>query len=225
MHLHTGTHDLLTWGGMVFNWDTLLMTWLTSLLVFLMVFPVTRRLKLVPGGWQNAMEIIIEMLCDKFEGTLGPNYRKVVTILLTLFLFIFVGNELGLLPTPHLIVSPTNDLNTTLGLAVAASIVIHFMYVQNKGGITYIKHFFKPFVPFVFINIMEELAKPVTLAMRLFGNILAGEILLEVLYNLTPVGVPIIWLGFSLVVGLIQAFIFTILVAAYLGGALGEGGH
>lgn len=225
MHLHTGTHDLLNWGGMVFNWDTLLMTWLTGLLVFLMVFPITRGLKLVPSGWQNAMEMIIETLCEKFEGTLGPNYRKAVTVLLTLFLFIFVGNELGLLPTPHLIVSPTNDLNTTLGLAVAASIVIHIMYIQNKGGLAYFKHFFKPFVPFVLINIMEELAKPITLAMRLFGNILAGEILLEVLYSLAPVGVPIIWLVFSLVVGLIQAFIFTILVAAYLGGALGEGGH
>ena len=61
--------------------------------------------------------------------------------------------------------------------------------------------------------------------MRLFGNILAGEILLEVLNYLAPVGVPILWIGVSLVIGLIQAFIFTILVTAYLGGAIGEGGH
>lgn len=225
MHLHTGTHDILMLGGHAFNWDTLLMTWITGLLVFLIVFPATRHMKIVPDRWQNAIEMIVEALCEKFEGTLGPNYRKAVTVLLTLFMFIFVGNELGLLPTAHLIVSPTNDLNTTLGLAVGSSIIIHILYIQNKGGVKYLKHFFEPFVPFVVINLMEEISKPLTLAMRLFGNILAGEILLEVLQDLAPIGVPMLWIAFSLVIGLIQAFIFTILVTAYLGGALGEGGH
>lgn len=225
MHLHTGTHDVVFLAGMAVNMDTIYMTWLTGAIVLFMLWLATRSLSLVPNGLQNAMEMVIEGLCDQFQGTLGPNYRKAVYMLLTLFFFILVGNELGLLPTPHLLVSPTNDLNTTLGFAIAASLVTHFLYIKNKGGADYLKHWFKPFAPFVVINLIEEIAKPITLAMRLFGNILAGEILLEVLNNLVPPGVPIIWIAFSLVVGLIQAFIFTILVTAYLGGALGEGGH
>ncbi len=215
MHLHTGTHDVQYILGMAVNMDTIYMTWITAAIVFILIRLAVAKPALVP----------VETLCDQFRGTLGPDYRKAVYMLLTLFFFIFVGNELGLLPTPHLLVSPTNDLNTTLGMAIGASVITHLLYVRNRGVGNYVKHWFQPFAPFVIINIIEEIAKPLTLAMRLLGNILAGEILLEVLQNLVPFGVPIIWLVFSLVIGLIQAFIFTILVTAYLGGAIGEGGH
>ena len=225
MHLHTGTHDVQYLWGMAVNMDTIYMTWLTGALVFILVLLATRSREMVPSGVQNAVETTVENLSDQFYSILGPDYRKAVYMLLTLFFFIFIGNEIGLLPTPHLITSPTNDVNTTLGLAIAASLATHALYVKNKGFKEYFAHFFKPFAPFVFINLIEEIAKPITLAMRLFGNILAGEILLEVLNYLAPVGVPILWIGVSLVIGLIQAFIFTILVTAYLGGAIGEGGH
>ena len=225
MHLHTGTHDVQYILGMAVNMDTIYMTWITAAIVFILIRLAVAKPALVPGGVQNAVEMVVETLCDQFRGTLGPDYRKAVYMLLTLFFVVFVGNELGLLPTPHLLVSPTNDLNTTLGMAIGASVITHLLYVRNRGVGNYVKHWFQPFAPFVIINIIEEIAKPLTLAMRLFGNILAGEILLEVLQNLVPFGVPIIWLVFSLVIGLIQAFIFTILVTAYLGGAIGEGGH
>lgn len=222
MHLHTGTHDVQYLWGMAVNMDTLYMTWLTGAIILVMLLLATRSLKLVPSGMQNAMEAIVEVLCNQFHDTLGPNYRKAVYMLLTLFFFILIGNEIGLLPTPHLIVSPTNDLNTTLGLAVGASLVTHALYVQNRGPKRYIQHWFEPFAPFVLVNIVEEISKPITLAMRLFGNILAGEILLEVLNFLAPVGVPMIWIFVSLAIGVIQAFIFTILVTSYLGHAIGE---
>ena len=139
-----------------------------------------------------------------------------------MFLFILVGNELGLLPSPHILTSPTNDLNTTLGLALVSSFMVHFVALRNQGLKKHIKHYFQPFAVFFVINLLEEFTKPITLAFRLFGNILAGEILMEVLYKLVPVGVPIIWLIFSLVIGLIQAFIFTILTTSYLADSLRE---
>ena len=84
----------------------------------------------------------------------------------------------------------------------------------------YVKHFFEPFIPFVIINIVEEVAKPITLSFRLFGNILAGEILLIVLGMLVPYFVPTLWLGVSVFIGIIQAFIFTILSISYFSSAL-----
>ena len=112
--------------------------------------------------------------------------------------------------------SPTSDINTTLDLALAVTILIHALYIANQGVGKWVKHFFEPFPVFVLINLVEEISRPVTLAMRLFGNILAGEILLELLYALAPWLIPIIWIAFSVFVGVIQAYIFTTLSSVYL---------
>jgi F-type H+-transporting ATPase subunit a len=216
MHLHTGTHVVAQLFGMSVNLDTIFTTWLSAIIVFIVLFAATRKHALVPSGVQNAVEGIIEWLCNQFGNNLGPNYRKVSTVLLTMFAFILTANQIGLLPTEHLTASPTNDVNTTLGLAIASSLCIHFYYVKNKGFGKWIKHFFQPLAPFVFLNLIEEISKPITLAMRLFGNILAGEILLEVLNNMAPWFVPMIWIGFSLFVGCIQAYIFTTLSSIYM---------
>ena len=222
MQLHTGAHTVVSLFGMQVNMDTIYMTWIAAAIVVFIMFLATRGRALVPSGWQNAVEIVMEGLCNQFRDNLGPRYRQVAYVLLTLFFFIFVSNQMGLLPTNHLIVSPTSDLNTTLGIAIFCSLMIHVVYIRNQGLGRWGKHFFQPFVPFVILNLIEEIAKPVTLSMRLFGNILAGEILLEVLYDLTPYLVPIIWIAFSLFIGLIQAYIFTTLVSAYLRESVAE---
>lgn len=216
MHLHTGTHAVQQLLGMQVNMDTIFTTWLTALIVFLVVFAASRGKKLAPTGVQNCVEILIEALLDQFKTNVGPKYRQVVPALLTLFLFILTANQLGLLPTDHMTASPTSDINTTLGLALAVTILIHALYIANQGVGKWVKHFFEPFPVFVLINLVEEISRPVTLAMRLFGNILAGEILLELLYALAPWLIPIIWIAFSVFVGVIQAYIFTTLSSVYL---------
>ena len=216
MHLHTGTHAVQQLLGMQVNMDTIFTTWLTALIVVLVVFAASRGKKLVPTGVQNCVEILVEGLLSQFEKNVGPKYRQVVPALLTLFLFILTANQLGLLPTEHLTASPTSDINTTLGLALAVTLLIHVLFIANQGVGKWIKHFFEPFPVFVFINLVEEISRPVTLAMRLFGNILAGEILLELLYALCPWLIPIIWIAFSVFVGCVQAYIFTTLSSVYL---------
>ena len=216
MHLHTGTHAVQQLLGMQVNMDTIFTTWLTALIVFLVVFAASRGKKLVPTGVQNCVEILVEGLLSQFEKNVGPKYRQVVPALLTLFLFILTANQLGLLPTEHLTASPTSDINTTLGLALAVTLLIHVLFIANQGVGKWIKHFFEPFPVFVFINLVEEISRPVTLAMRLFGNILAGEILFELLYALCPWLIPIIWIAFSVFVGCVQAYIFTTLSSVYL---------
>ena len=101
-------------------------------------------------------------------------------------------------------------------------------YFDSKLISTNIKHFFEQFAPFVILNMLEEVAKPITLAFRLFGNILAGEILIIILAQLLPMWFPIpniIWLGFSVFVGVIQAFIFTMLSMSYLANGVKEDQH
>jgi F-type H+-transporting ATPase subunit a len=215
-----GGHKLAYLAGLPFNIDTLYMTWLAMAIVILIAYLATRRLTLVPTGWQNAVEMIITALLEQIEATMGPRGKKLAPLIITLFLFLLTANWLGLVPG---LTSPTNDINTTLGFAVMVIVLVQILGIMNKGIKAYFKHFFEPFIPFVIINIIEELSKPITLAFRLFGNILAGEILIIILGILVPMWIPIpniIWLGFSVFVGLVQAFIFTMLSMSYLANSL-----
>jgi F-type H+-transporting ATPase subunit a len=177
---------------------------------------------MVPRGWQNALEMAVSALLGQIEDNIGPKGKKVAPLIITLFLFLLVSNWLGLVPG---FTSPTNDMNTTLGLALLVVTLVHILGMINRGPVKYLKHFFEPYIPFVFINMLEEVAKPVTLAFRLFGNIFAGEVLLFVLGILVPWVVPTAWLAFSVCVGVIQAFIFTMLSIAYLSNALNDEQH
>jgi len=217
-----GAHKLAQFAGLTFNLDTLIMTWITMAIVTLFAILATRNLKLRPQGWQNALEMVFDALLEQIEANMGPNGKKVAPLIITLFLFLVVGNELGLIPG---LKSPTADLNTTLGLALMIVIIVHILGMMNKGPVRYLKHFFEPFIPFVIINIIEEVAKPITLSFRLFGNILAGEILLLILGELVPYLVPTAWLAFSVFVGVVQAFIFMMLTISYLSNSLAANKH
>ena len=205
--LHAGHHEVVQWLGLTFNIDTLIATWVTMAIVILITILATRGRKLVPVGLQNIVESILEGLEGQLAPNLGRHWPMVSSLLFTFFLFIFVGNELGLMPTFK---------------ALCSTLVVWVMGVKVKG-LSYFKHFVRPYKALLILNIFEEIARPVTLAFRLFGNIVAGEILLEVLYNLPWfVPVPWVWIAFSLFIGIIQAFIFTVLTASYLGMGLSE---
>ena len=181
------------------------------------VFAATRRVQEIPYGIQNLVEMIVEWLEKLMDANLGVEGRRVATpFVLTLFLYIFVGNELGLMPSigVHLS-SPTNDINVALGLSITVAVATYIIGILQQGP-SYFKHLVSPFALMLPLNIIEELAKPLTMALRLFGNILAGEILLAVLYMLVPWVVPNLWIGFSLIIGFLQAFIFTMLTVIAL---------
>ena len=216
-----GVREVVQFAGLTFNVETLIMTWITMAVVILIAFLATRNLRLVPTGWQNAIEMVVTALHGQIDATMGPRGRMLAPLIISLFLFLLVSNWLGLIPT---LSSPTNDLNTTLGLALMVIVMLHVMGVYFKG-MHYIKHFFQPVPVFVVINAIEEVAKPITLAFRLFGNILAGEILIIILLKLMPIWMPIpsvIWLAFSIFIGGVQAFIFTMLSKAYLANSVRE---
>ena len=220
---HIGAHKLGHFAGFTFHMDTLYMTWLTMAIVLLVAFLATRSLSIVPHSrWQNFIELIAVGIMEQIEASIGPKGRLIAPLLITLFLFIMLSNWLGLVPG---FTSPTNDINTTLGLALMVASLSHIVGMINKGVFSYLGHFFKPSILFFPINMVEEISKPVTLAARLFGNILAGEILIVILSILVPYVIPTAWLAFSVFVGIVQALIFTIMSMSYLSNALKDDHH
>lgn len=217
---HIGVRETVKFLGLTFNWETLCMTWLAMGIVILFSALAVRTIKLVPSPSQSFLELIFTWLYDQLVAMMGSKRAPIFApFILSLFLFLLVSNLLGLIP---FLVSPTNDLNTTLGLAILVITLVHFFGLYFKGG-HYIAHFFQPVAPFVVINLIEEIAKPVTLAFRLFGNILAGEILIIVLLHLVPIWMPIpsvLWLLFSIFISCVHAVIFTMLSMAYLSNAV-----
>ena len=198
--------------GIVINMQTMYMSWLTMAIVAVIVFAATRKAEIIPSGIQNVVEVFVDWLNGLMESNMGIEGRRTVApFVITLFLYIFIGNEIGLLPQigPHL-TSPTNDINVAFGLSITVSLTVYLLGVMKQGP-GYFKHFVQPFAAMLPLNILEELSKPLTMALRLFGNILAGEILLVVLYMLAPWVIPNLWIGFSLIIGFLQAFIFTML--------------
>ena len=185
-----------------------------------------------PGRLQNAVEAVIQFLNSIIEENLGREPGTIATIALTLFFFIWVANVVGLLPIP-LIHSPTSDVNATFALALLVFVLLHVRYIRSSGLNAYKGHYWTNSwvgwvtglnIASVLLGAVNELSRPLTLAFRLFGNILAGEVLLIVWAFLLPtgagVGVTAIWntifVAYGLFVGTIQAFIFTVLTVAYM---------
>ncbi len=237
-------------GNMTFNARTLVMTWIAIALMLLFVFLGVRRLTSgKPGKMQNILEWVVDFVGKLISDNMDlDKARPLFGYLLTLIMFIFFSNMLGLLPnitfnafeyfhveTAHLnkifegdsMMSPTADINTTLALAILTIIIVIVMGIKHKG-IHYFHHFIEPYPVFLPIHAIDMLSKPMTLAFRLFGNIFAGEVLIKVILMLPGIWVlpgiipDTIWLGFSVFVGAIQSFVFTVLTTAYVAQAVSE---
>jgi len=180
-----------------------------------------------PEGVQNLTEYVTEFIRDLAKTQIGEEeYLKWVPFLGTIFLFIFVSNWSGaLIPWRILelpngeLAAPTNDINTTVALALLTS-VAYFYAGLTKKGLNYFGLYVKP-TPILFpINVLEDFTKPLSLSFRLFGNILADELVVAVLITLVPLVIPIPLIALGLFTSAIQALIFATLAGAYIGEAL-----
>lgn len=202
--------------------------WAVVLIVAVLAFLATRNLRLLPGKVQVATETVVEFLIDGvIVPSIGSREKAIryLPFLGTLFLFILFSNWTGLIPGAVLHIPgfkpPTSTLAVTAGLAIMVFFVTHYVGLKAKG-IHYFSHFLQPYAWMLPLNIIEELIKPVSLALRLFGNIFGGETILWVLLFLVPAFVPLPIMGLELFFGLLQAFIFTTLAAVYIGTATAE---
>lgn len=172
----------------------------------------------VPGKLQLAWEALVTWVNDQVESTLGRLNPFVVPLAASLFVFIFVANLLEVIPTDHKAPPPTADVNLTYPLALLVIICATVYGIRERGVASYAKGFFEPYPVMGIFNILEEIAKPISLSLRLFGNIFAGGILVALIALFPPwiMWAPnAIWKSFDLFVGAIQAFIFALLTILY----------
>lgn len=225
---------LFTLAGLTIT-NTLVMSWLAIATLVGLALLSTRRMQLVPSGLQNLAEMVVEGLIGLAEQAGGAGARRFLPLVGTLFLYILIANWMGVLPgvgslaitdpaTHHSVIllrSANSDLSITAAMAVIVFLWVQFVGLQTSPRAYIMKFFWPPG-----LNILEtiaEIARPLSLAMRLFGNVLAGFFLVEIFIQLAPPIVPALALGFELFVGLIQALIFAILTLAFLSLATAHG--
>jgi F-type H+-transporting ATPase subunit a len=211
---------------------SIIMSWIVMAVVIIPLTIVARRLKEIPSGVQNFLEFAIESLSSFAIGIGGPGAKKFITFFLACFLFIAVSNWSGLIPgvgRVHEFRAPTSDVNVTVGLALVAFVYFHYQGMRALGLGGYFGKFFtlKGGPIGLFVGVIEfflEFVKPLTLAMRLFGNIYGGELALAVVTTITIAYIPLALYGLELFVGLMQGIIFSVLVLVFTMLAM-EGHH
>nr|YP_009145468.1 ATPase subunit IV [Monomorphina parapyrum]AKL78941.1 ATPase subunit IV [Monomorphina parapyrum] len=226
-----GQHFYWSILGFQVHGQVLINSWIVFAVVFALCILTTRELKIVPEKGQTFMEFLTEFIRDIAKAQIGEKeYLNWVPYLGTLFVFIFVCNWSGAL-IPWKIIelpngelgAPTNDINTTVALALLTS-VSYFYAGLSKRGLGYFSSYVEP-IPFLLpIKILEDFTKPLSLSFRLFGNILADELVVTVLVSLVPLVVPIPLIFLGLFTSGIQALIFATLSGSYIGEAM-EGHH
>lgn len=218
--------------------NEVVLLWVSAVLTFAAVFFACRRTALVPlGAYQNIFEGLVQYIDEQVVGeAIGPEGRRWSPVLLTLFFFILVSNLLGMTPAPDHVKAVTSDISVTLGLALFVFGLTIYVNLRHHGVIGFLKKFFPSGLPgwvaviVVPVEIVSWIAKPLSLAIRLFANMMAGHALIlifiamevAVVWFLVPLPMAgaVVMSGFEIFVSLIQAFIFTMLSAMYLKDAI-----
>ncbi|MFC9894170.1 F0F1 ATP synthase subunit A [Nocardia sp. NPDC127579] len=227
-----GDHHTARWLGMEFNIDTIVSTTVAAAIVLALAFYLRATVTSgVPNGVQLFFETVTVQMRQQVESAIGMRIAPfVLPLAVTLFTFILLSNWLAVLPMRYgdgeLIHPPTADINFVYALAVFVFLGYQVAGVVRRGPLTHLKMLLKGhggWGPMVVINIIEEIAKPLSLSLRLFGNMFAGGVMLSVI-TLLPAwiswGPNAVWKLLDLFVGFIQAFIFTLLTILYFGQAM-----
>jgi F-type H+-transporting ATPase subunit a len=233
--LEVGHHLYWQIGNLKIHGQVFLTSWFVIGLLLVASLAATRNIQRIPQGIQNLMEYALEFIRDLARNQLGEKeYRPWVPFIGTLFLFIFLSNWSGALvpwKVIHLpegeLAAPTNDINTTVALALLTSLA-YFYAGFSKRGLGYFKKYIEPTPILLPIAILEDFTKPLSLSFRLFGNILADELVVAVLVLLVPLFVPLPVMALGLFTSAIQALVFATLAAAYIHEAMeghGDEGH
>ena len=190
--------------------------WVIVAVLALVSWLATRKLRDVPGPLQNAAEMAVEKLQGFYGGIMGPaNARRYFPMMATFFIFIVVSNYIGLLPgAGEVFTVPTATLSVTAGLATVG--------IQRRGLGGYLKSFIKPFLLMLPLNLIEQIVRPFSLALRLYGNLYGEEMVTHELGNLFPLVLPLLMQVLSLLFCLIQAIVFTMLLSIYIEEAIEE---
>ncbi|HEX7738531.1 MAG TPA: F0F1 ATP synthase subunit A [Marmoricola sp.] len=247
--IHPGEHPEGHLFGMTLNLDTIRVTVVAGLILIALGFWVRAQLTKrtddhVPTKLQLVWETIVNEVTTQVEDNLGKVNPFVVPLAVALFFFILIANWIELIPTEinkhhHFLPAPTADTNLTYAMAIMVMVGVWIFSIRERGLKGFVKHYFQP-VPWMFpLEVLQDLLKPVTLALRLFGNIFAGGIMLALIAGLATIKVgalplggvftailDVVWKLFdTMFLGALQAFIFALLTVLYFGMAGAHGEH
>lgn len=193
--------------------ESCVMTWVIMGVLVLLSIIFVRKLKTIPTGSQCLIEVFISWLNKFFLDILGPRGKKYLPFMETLIIYIGMANLVGLFGLRP----PTKDLNVTAGLALISIVLIQFCAIKEKGAKGWLRGFKEPMGILLPINILELIIKPLSLCMRLFGNVLGAFVVMELIKLLVPVGLPVVFsFYFDVFDGLIQAYVFVFLTSLFM---------
>lgn len=211
--------------------ETVTVTWFIMIVLAIFSYFATKKLERVPNKLQSTVELLVESIYNLTKQTMGADKIGFAPYMGTLLIFLAIANIAGLFGLRP----PTADVNTTLGLAIVTFFMIHIFGMKSKGVGTYLKGFLDPFPALLPLNIIGELATPISLGFRLFGNIVGGLIIMNLLYGalgalsgnlgiplpIFQAGVPaVLHIYFDLFAGVLQSFIFTMLTMVFVAMAM-----
>lgn len=193
--------------------ESCVMTWFIMAVLVIASIILVKKMKTIPKGSQCLLEIGINWINNFFIGILGPKGKKYVPLLGTLLIYIGVSNVIGLFGLRP----PTKDFNVTVSLAAISIVLIQVSSIKEKGVGGWLKGFKEPMGLMLPMNILELIIKPLSLCMRLFGNVLGAFVIMELIKLVVPVGVPLIFsFYFDVFDGLIQAYVFVFLTSLFM---------
>jgi len=189
--------------------DTVISTWAMMIVVTVLVYVVQRRRP-------EALEMVVRFVLDTGASIMGRPAEPYLPLLGSLTIFIAVANAFGVVP---MFVAPTRDINTPLALALVVVFGVHYYGVREKGFVGYLKDLANPIFTLP-LELIGQFSRTLSLTLRLFGNVISTEIIVAVVTSLVPLVLPLVFVGFGMFTGALQAYIFTVLAAVYLGSAV-----
>ncbi|MBR1140728.1 MAG: F0F1 ATP synthase subunit A [Bradyrhizobium sp.] len=194
-------------------------TWVIMAALALVCRFVTRRLAILPDGRQALLEGIVTSVAGQIEDVIRKDARPFLPLLGTLIIFLVVANLSGVLPGVE---APTSKIETPAALALIVFFSVHYFGVRERGLRGYLASFAEPKLIMLPLNILSEITRTFSLMVRLFGNIMSGEFIIGLVVALAGLFVPIPLMALEILVGLVQAYIFTVLATVFIGAAVGS---
>jgi F-type H+-transporting ATPase subunit a len=217
MHLSSDEIILLQWGWVNLN-VTIITTWCIMLLMSVGSWLISRKLNqgLHIPRWQNALEVVVLALDSQIKEVGLNESRRYLPFIGTLFLFILISNMLSVVPWYE---PPTGSMSTTAALAISVFLAVPFFGIREQGLLNYLRSYIKPTPIMLPFNLLGELSRTLALAIRLFGNIMSGGMIIAILLMVTPFIFPVLMNLLHLITGVVQAYIFSILATVYIAAA------
>ncbi len=195
-------------------------TWAIMLALAVVCRLVTRRLRMQPDERQAVLEIVVTGIEQQIEEVIRRDARPFLPMLGTLFIFLVVANLSGVLPGVE---APTSKIETPAALALIVFFSVHYFGIRSRGLGGYLSSFAEPKLIMLPLNILSEVTRTFSLMVRLFGNVMSGEFIIALVVALAGLFVPIPLMVLEILVGIVQAYIFTVLATVFIGAAVGSG--